>query len=109
MIDFELISFNANFDFTQIKFKLINPLIFFEENNTWKITFQISRNAFETIDTEKDTYKKIIIRFTFSNYCKDDELIGKEVAANLSKRYNISDITKENLEKAFAIRKLFKL
>ena len=108
MIDFELISFNANFDFTQIKFKLINPLIFFEENNTWKITFQISRNAFETIDTEKDTYKRIIIRFTFSNY-KDDNLIGKEVAANLSKRYKISDITKENLEKAFAIRKLFKL
>ena len=109
MIDFELISFNANFDFTQIKFKLINPLIFFEGANIWKVIFQISRNDLEIIDIEKDTYKQIIIRFRFSNYCKDDELIGKEVAANLSKRYKISDITKENIEKAFAIRKLFKL
>ena len=108
MIDFELISFNANFDFTQIKFKLINPLIFFEGIDTWKVTFQISRNNLEIIDSEKDTYKKIIIRFTFSN-CKDDELIGKEVAANLSKRYNLSDITKENIEKAFTLRRLFKI
>ena len=109
MIDFELISFNANFDFTQIKFKLINPLIFFEGANTWKVIFQISRNDLEIIDTEKDTYKQIIIRFMFSDYCKDDELIGKEVAANLSKRYKISNIAKENIEKAFTIRKLFKL
>lgn len=45
----------------------------------------------------------------FSDYCKDDELIRKEVAANLSKRYKISDVAKENIEKAFTIRKLFKL
>ena len=45
----------------------------------------------------------------FSDYCKDNELIGKEIAANLSKRYNLSDVTKKNIEKAFAIRKLFKL
>lgn len=108
MINFELISFTANFDFTQIKFKLINPIIFFEGNNIWKVVFQISRNDLEIVDTEKDTYKKIIIQFTFSDH-KDNELIGKEVAANLSKRYKIGDITKENIEKAFAIRKLFKL
>lgn len=37
----------------------------------------------------------------------DFELISFN--ANLSKRYNISDITKENIEKAFTIRRLFKI
>ena len=44
MINFELISFTANFDFTQIKVKLINPIIFFFFFYIWKEVFQIARN-----------------------------------------------------------------
>lgn len=101
MKNFKIIKFEANFDFTEMSFELINPILI-SDYDKWKVKFDAS---LKYVDDINNIAGCVIITFDFDQCINEDD--AREIVENLAKRFNINFNALKKIEKALAIKNIF--